>query len=403
MNQNTALIKKQNRDEIALQKYTMISPLLDENIDPAAARELRSKLAEQNGLSERTLRRYVNAYQKKGFEGLKPSERVRYKKEVMPDNYEEILQEAIQLRREVPRRSVEQIIFILESEGKVAPGSLKRPTLQRHLYQAGFGSTHMDIYQDARRSSSKRFCKPHRMMLIQGDIKYGPKLPIGKNGTMIQTYLSSAIDDHSRMILASQFYDNQEETIVEDTFHKVILKFGRFDKCYFDNGTQYAAKVKVEKMNDDEVIDIYREHVGFYYRNLNDPFEYAHITFMELDDEHQAITTEMRDIPSGVVMEGIASGVPSEMLGDSYRTGFGTKYANLNSSLMQISVNYNSLNAAMNGDTYRKGSCYTLKMGISKQNILERIYEASNWVTFINPKVDLNYFKSDPSAKDLLI
>ena len=118
-------------------------------------------------------------------------------------------------------------------------------------------------------------------------------------------------------------------------------------------------QVKVEKMNDDEVIDIYREHVGFYYRNLNDPFEYAHITFMELDDEHQAITTEMRDIPSGVVMEGIASGVPSEMLGDSYRTGFGTKYANLNSSLMQISVNYNSLNAAMNGDTYRKGSCYT--------------------------------------------
>ncbi|WP_044925720.1 DDE-type integrase/transposase/recombinase, partial [Dorea longicatena] len=242
MNQNTALIRKQNRDEIALQKYTMISPLLDENIDPAAVRELRSKLAEQNGLSERTLRRYVNAYQKKGFEGLKPAERVRYKKEVMPDNYDEILQEAIQLRREVPRRSVEQIIFILESEGKVAPGVLKRPTLQRHLYQAGFGSAHMDIYQDARRSSSKRFCKSHRMMLVQGDIKYGPKLPIGKNGAMVQTYLSSAIDDHSRMILASQFYDNQEETIVEDTFHKVILKFGRFDKCYFDNGTQYVAK-----------------------------------------------------------------------------------------------------------------------------------------------------------------
>ena len=40
-----------------------------------------------------------------------------------------------------------------------------------------------------------------------------------------------------------------------------------------------------------------------------------------------------------------------------------------------------------------KGSCYTLKMGISKQNILERIYEASNWVTFINPKVDLNYLR----------
>ena len=93
-----------------------------------------------------------------------------------------------------------------------------------------------------RKSSSKRFCKPHRMMLIQGDIKYGPKLPIGKNRAMVQTYLSSAIDDHSRFILAFEFYDNQEECIVEDTFRKAILKYGRFDKCYFDNGSQYVAK-----------------------------------------------------------------------------------------------------------------------------------------------------------------
>ncbi|MCD8125139.1 MAG: hypothetical protein LUE23_08935 [Lachnospiraceae bacterium] len=47
--------------------------------------------------------------------------------------------------------------------------------LERHLYQAGFGSEHMRMYQDARESSSKRFCKTHRMMLVQGDIKYEPK------------------------------------------------------------------------------------------------------------------------------------------------------------------------------------------------------------------------------------
>lgn len=59
---------------------------------------------------------------------------------------------------------------------------------------------------------------------------------------MIQAYLSFAIDDHSRMILASEFYDNQKATIVEDTFRKAVLKFGRFDRFYFDNRTQYAAK-----------------------------------------------------------------------------------------------------------------------------------------------------------------
>ena len=71
-------------------------------------------------------------------------------------------------------------------------------------------------------------------MLLQGDIKYGPKLPIGKNGALVQTYLSSAIDDHSRMVLSSRFYDNQEELVVEETFRDAILKYGAFDACYFD-------------------------------------------------------------------------------------------------------------------------------------------------------------------------
>ena len=114
--------------------------------------------------------------------------------------------------------------------------------LKRHLYKAGFGAKHLKTYKEARESSSKRFCKPHRMMLIQGDIKYGPKLPIGKNGAKVQTYLSSAIDDHSRFVIASKFYDNCEETIVEDTFHTVLLRAGKFDRAYFDNGSQYVAK-----------------------------------------------------------------------------------------------------------------------------------------------------------------
>lgn len=152
-----------------------------------------------------------------------------------------------------------------------------------------------------------------------------------------------------------------------------------------------------------DVVDVYRNNVRFYSRTANDKFGYAHITFLEMDDEHQAINTMMADIPSGVVMNGITSGVPSERLGNSYRTGFGTKYANTESDLMNIAMKYNSLNAAMNGDTYRKGSCYALKTGFGKEQTLEKIYDASNWVTFINPRVDLSYFKTDPGAKDLLI
>ena len=236
--ENNENIKWQERE--ALERFRLISPLLDPEMDNSKKIQMRNKIAVQNDISPRTLYRYESSFRDNEFEGLKPVPRSGVHSHKLPENFDNLVKEAIQLRLEVPGRSVDQIITILEIEGKVPIGVLKRSTLQRHMYKQGFGTKHLKVYSDARESSSKRFCKPHRMMLVQGDIKYGPMLQIG--GKKVQTYLSSAIDDHSRMILSSQFYDNQEETIVEDTFRKVILRYGKFDACYFDNGTQYIAK-----------------------------------------------------------------------------------------------------------------------------------------------------------------
>ena len=242
MNTSKNLMKQQWQEQEALNRFRLISPLLREDMDDAKRLQLRRQIAQENNISVRSLYRYEKAYAEGKFSGLKPADRQKHRSQRLPDNFDFLLEQAIQLRKEVPERSVAQIIFILEAEGFVAPGVLKRPTLERHLYKAGFGREHMQMYREARESSSKRFCKPHRMMLIQGDIKYGPKLPIGKNGAKVQTYLSSAIDDHSRRLLSSRFYDNQEEAIIEDTFHQAILRHGTFDACYFDNGSQYIAK-----------------------------------------------------------------------------------------------------------------------------------------------------------------
>lgn len=229
MNTSKNLMKQQWQEQEALNRFRLISPLLREDMDDAKRLQLRRQIAQENNISVRSLYRYEKAYAEEQFSGLKPADRQKHRSQRLPDNFDFLLEQAIQLRKEVPERSVAQIIFILEAEGFVAPGVLKRPTLERHLYKAGFGREHMQMYREARESSSKRFCKPHRMMLIQGDIKYGPKLPIGKNGAKVQTYLSSAIDDHSRRLLFSRFYDNQEEAIIEDTFHQAILRHGTWN------------------------------------------------------------------------------------------------------------------------------------------------------------------------------
>lgn len=230
---------KKWQDEEALKRYQMIAPLLDEDLDEAKRRQLREDIAAKYEISKRSLYRYEAKYREESFTGLRPMNREKRRSQALPENWDEIVGEAIQLKREVPKRSVRQIIKILEIEGHALPGVIKASTLQRYLYNAGLGVKQMKRYTEKRESSSRRFCRPHRMELLQGDIKYGPDIRLS-DGRLIKTYLSSLIDDHSRFIVQSEFYDNQRQEVVEDTFHKAILKFGKCDACYLDNGTQYT-------------------------------------------------------------------------------------------------------------------------------------------------------------------
>ena len=231
---------KKWQDEEALKRYQMIAPLLDESLDEGKRRQLREEIAERYDVSKRSIYRYEEKYREGAFEGLRPMNREKRRSQALPDNYEEIVGEAIQLKREVPRRSVRQIIKILESEGYAPPGVIKASTLQRYLYNAGLGVKQMKRYMEKRETTSRRFCRAHRNELWQGDIKYGPDIRLS-DGRLIKTYLSSLIDDHSRYIVQSEFYDNQRQEVVEDTFHKAILKHGKCDSCYLDNGTQYTS------------------------------------------------------------------------------------------------------------------------------------------------------------------
>ena len=223
--------KKAN--ETAEARMAIIAPLLAPGLDKETVRKLREEIAETSGLSQRTLDRYLHAYHNEGFNGLLPEGKnpeTHYK--IPPD----IVEAAIQLRRELPSRSIPTIIDILEMEGKVAPGFLKRTTLQDALQREGYSAGMMKIYRDPT-YGSQRFQRLHRNDLWQGDIKYGPTLKI--NGLSTQTYLSCLIDDATRMILHGEFYANMTEAIVEDTLHKAIVKYGAPKRLYFDNGSQY--------------------------------------------------------------------------------------------------------------------------------------------------------------------
>ena len=78
-------------------------------------------------------------------------------------------------------------------------------------------------------------------MLAQADIKYGVGILFPADGKKKTAYLSSIIDDHSRYILASEWYEKEDEYAVTDVFRKAILSYGTFDRCYTDNGSVYVS------------------------------------------------------------------------------------------------------------------------------------------------------------------
>ena len=243
------------QDEEAAKRFQLISSYISDDMDPSKRAQLRREVAASNSISERTLMRYEAAWRRGQFTALRPKDRKMPLSSRLPSNFDELMAEAIQLKKEVPARSVNRIILILEMEGRVAPGVLKRSTVQRHLFEAGFGVKQMKRYTESRNALSRRYCKPHRMMLAQCDLKYGLKLLIGPDNKPVQTYLSVLIDDHSRFLLEARWYASQDAVIVEDTFHRAILKWGVFDSCMSDNGKQYVSTQLIRTM----------ERLGIHY------------------------------------------------------------------------------------------------------------------------------------------
>jgi len=234
-------MRNQTPDQVATERMMMIMPLLEEGLSRDDLIARKKEICTKYDISYRTIGRYLDAYNVSGFEGLKPKTGYQRNDSVLPDDFAQILEDAIVLRRENPSRSVKDIIRILELEGRVKKDSISRSTLQRHLQKSGFGAKQLKLYSK-KGAASRRFAKPHRCMLFQGDIKYGPFIPITEGGQKKQVYLSVFIDDATRYIVSAKFYENQKVDIIEDSLRTAIMHYGKPDAIYVDNGKQYRSE-----------------------------------------------------------------------------------------------------------------------------------------------------------------
>lgn len=224
--------------EEALRRYRIIAPLLEEGLAECEKSSIRRLICDQESLSDRTLRRYVAAFKKGGFDALLPRERQdKGSCKTIPP---EALKLAAELRQELPARSAERIQQLLDSEGYV----VARSTLERHLRQQGLSGREITAEQkSASRGPSRRFNRVGRNTLWQADLKYGPYLPDPTHpGRKMRIYLVAIIDDATRLVVHGEFYDNQRLPVLEDAFRKAIIKCGAPDNLYVDQGKIFVSQ-----------------------------------------------------------------------------------------------------------------------------------------------------------------
>ena len=108
-------------EEVAAARLLIISPLLNTGLDRKGKRELCRKLIKegwihpQKGkctLSMRTLWRWAQQFKGEGFDGLRPHKRKDSgKRRAIPEH---VYQKAKELKEELPMRTVERVIELLQ-------------------------------------------------------------------------------------------------------------------------------------------------------------------------------------------------------------------------------------------------------------------------------------------------
>jgi len=230
----------------ALTRYEVISAYLAMDPPRGQRRRLLEQLAartwagpdgEPLRVAAETIRVWVRRYRTQGLDGLRDKARpVRGCQALTPEQAEL----AVKLKREVPERSLDRLITILEEMQLVEPGVVRRSTLHRVLQSAGVSRRRGRVPD---RKDLDRFEADAPNELWQSDMLVGPWLPDpARPGKVRRAYLYAFLDDHSRLLLHGRFSFKGDLPALELVFRRCLQKYGQPRRVYYDNGQTYRSK-----------------------------------------------------------------------------------------------------------------------------------------------------------------
>ena len=226
-------------EAIALFRYRVLAEVTNARLTPAErgrlVRELARHAQEHPDGSTRqytrgTLDRWLRAYREHGLDGLTPQPRADLG---LVRRHPELLDEACQLRAELPTRSAPQISDILFARHGIR---VARRTINQHLRQRGL---HRAALAGQPRAYG-RFEAERPNELWIGDVLVGPYVPHPRVPGSKRAYLFVLVDDYSRLLVHGRWVPDQNTRAGQEVLRAAIQRRGLPERLYVDNGAPYA-------------------------------------------------------------------------------------------------------------------------------------------------------------------
>ena len=235
-------MNEKQKQDIALMRYSIISPLITETAREKSLAAFFRQAAEKKHphpdgsmrlYAAPTIEKWYRAYKHHGFDGLLPCGRSDAGTSRKID--EDTAMHIRYLKETYPRMSAASIYRQLQSDGIIAFGQLSESTVCRYVRQLEKESSPLPQAQ------MRRYERAHINEVWCGDSCTGPYLKTA-DGKKKRVCIIALIDDASRFITGAGIFFNDTFVNLLSVIKSAVSKYGRPKLFNFDNGSAYKNK-----------------------------------------------------------------------------------------------------------------------------------------------------------------
>ena len=211
----------------------------------------------------------------------------------------------------------------------------------------------------------------------------------------IVEFIRKQYSDSVQKIELHEYVDN----LMEETF---LEKLNRLDSIDATTRELESLNLKLESKGEytsQEIIHQLFTRVSFYKHALsptNGQIGYSHIAFYQMDTGSEFIRQVTFELRTELSFNGLISIPSTYKKKDAYIIGYGT--SGVKEQLGYLYPMTSALNTLYANEIHEGSSvfsnnvCLAKRFKFSESGLLQSIYDNANWVTFINPEVDINFF-----------